>query len=126
MADKSVGAASVAAPTDLAPLVERVSYKPGWVLKVAGPGGRFLCVHAVTADSNDPRQIRRTQHMFEVPADARDVRAWARWIFECLLLVEQHEAGEFFTLDTRRPFFPYHEDEGSPYARVERWEDPSP
>ena len=38
------------------------------------------------------------------------------------LQAELHEAGEFFELGGHRPFFPNHQDEGSPYERVERWE----
>lgn len=104
-------------------VVSRFSYRPGWVFKVGGPLGRFLCVHAITMDSQNQSATRSTQHMFEMPADGfTDERHAARWTFEQLLLCELHEAGEFFTVDGFAPFFPYHQDEGSPYARVERWE----
>jgi hypothetical protein len=100
----------------------RLGYKPGWTFKVAGPGGRFLCVFATTPDSNDPARNRTTQHQFELP-EGLDDRAMARWVFDRLLECEQHEVGEFFRWDGRRPFMPNHADEGSPYARVERWDD---
>lgn len=103
-------------------LVGRLAYKPGWSFKIAGPGGRHLCVFARTADSDDPGRMRTTQHMFEIP-DLADDHAAARWIFDCLLLVERHECGEFFAVDGGRPFYPHHQDEGSPYALVDRWED---
>lgn len=105
-------------------LVGRLRYKPGWAFKLGGPGGQYLCVFALTADSSAPERERRTQHMFAVPPGLDDERAVARWVFDRLLLVEQHEAGEFFAIGDRRPFYPHHQDEGSPYERVERWEDP--
>ena len=106
----------------VAALVGRLTYKPGWAFKLGGPAGRYLCVFATTPDSNDPSRQRTTQHMFEVPADLADDYTAARWIFDRLLLVEQHEAGEFFAVAGRRPFYPHHQDEGSPYELVDRWE----
>lgn len=58
--------------------------------------------------------------MFEMPS-FDDERSFARWVFGQLLLCEQHEAGEFFAVDGFRPFFPHHQDEGSPYELVENW-----
>jgi hypothetical protein len=101
----------------------RLSYKPGWSFKIGGPGNRFLCVFADTIDSQRRSCRRLTQHMFEIPSGGfADDRELARWVFEHLLLAELHEAGEFFELDGHAPFFPNHQDEGSPYERVERWE----
>lgn len=105
-------------------LIARIGYKPGWQFKLAGPENRYLCVFARTPDSLRPECERITQHQFLLPDGiGRDERDFARWVFECLLLCEQHEAGEFFAVDGFRPFFPHHQDEGSPYDRVERWED---
>lgn len=106
---------------DPAPLVAGITYKPGWAFKVGGPLGRYLCVHATTPDSNHPSRERTTQHMFELP-DATTAREFYRWVFDRLLLAELHEAGEFFTVNGHRPYFPNHQDEGSPYELVERWE----
>jgi len=36
---------------NLAGLVAAIAYKPGWRFKLAGPGGRWLCVYAETVDS---------------------------------------------------------------------------
>lgn len=102
-------------------LAATLSYKPGWTFKVAGPDRAFLCVYATTPDSLNPSRERCTQHMFRIP-DVGTPREFYRWAFDCLLLCELHEAGEFFQVGDRRPFFPHHQDEGSPYELVERWE----
>jgi hypothetical protein len=101
----------------------RLAYKPGWRFKVGGPLNRFLCVFATTPDSNDTARSRTTQHMFEIPLFTSEQEA-ARWVFARLVDCERHEAGEFFSVDGFRPFFPHHEDEGDPYEHVERWETP--
>ena len=102
-------------------LVAALHYKPGWEFKVGGPLGRYLCCYASTPDSGRPNRNRITQHQFEIP-DGLDDRDFYRWCFDRLLDVERHEAGEFFQVDGFRPFFPNHQDEGSPYEHVERWE----
>lgn len=104
----------------------RLKYRPGWSIKVAGPGGRYLCVMAVTADSQAPDRTRHTQHLFcldggdthpPCPVSDRDA---VGWVFDRLLQIERHEAAEFFRVDGDAPFFPFHQDEGSPYAHVDR------
>lgn len=101
----------------LAALVASLRYKPGWVFKIGGPLGRYLCVFATTPDSQRPGESRTTQHMFEIPDVLDDP---VRWVFDRLLLCELHEAGEFFEVAGRRPFYPNHQDEGSPYELVDR------
>ena len=96
--------------------VAGIRYKPGWEFKVGGPGGRFLCVFARTPDSLQPDRLRVTQHMFEIP-ESGDL---GRWVLDCLLLAERHEACEFLELDGVRRFWPHHQDEGSPYDLVDR------
>lgn len=97
-------------------MIEGLAYKPGWTFKLGGPGGRKLCIFATTPDSQAPGRTRCTQHQFEIPAAG----ITARWVFDCVLLAELHEAGEFFEVDGFRPFYPNHQDEGSPYELVER------
>lgn len=111
-----------AGPVDPAPLIAKLRYKPGWTFKHAGPLRTFLCVFATTPDSHSPTRTRCTQHQFRMLERYESEQAFYRWVFDCLLLCELHEAGEFFTVDGHRPFYPHHQDAGSPYERVERWE----
>jgi hypothetical protein len=114
---------SVAGGPLLAPatLVPSLTYKPGWRFKVGGPNGSMLCVFSSTPDSLTPGRDRLTQHQFPFPADAMTREGFARWVFACLMSAEFHEAAEFLQVDGFRPFWPNHQDEGSPYAWVERW-----
>lgn len=100
-------------------LVEQITYKPGWSFKIGGPLGRFLCIHARTPDSLDPSRVRSTQHMFETP-EGLDPQGFHRWCFARVLDAERHEAGEWYRVNGQAPFWPHHQDEGSPHEHVER------
>ena len=54
-------------------------------------------------------------HYFPVPPAAYDVRSWRRWLLEQVLLVERHEACEFFQLAGDRPYAPSHGPGNDPY-----------
>lgn len=100
----------------------RLSYKPGWSFKIAGPGNQYLCIFSITPDSGQPERTRCTQHQFRLPDPPLNDREFARWVLDRLLQCEQHETCEFFRIDGFAPFYPNHQDEGSPYDLVERWE----
>lgn len=102
-------------------LVGRLAYKPNWSFRIGGPDRGFLCAFATNMDSIHPPHERTTQHMFALPSEPMSEHDAARWVFARLLEAELHEAGEWFALDGFRPFFPHHQDEGSPYELVDRW-----
>lgn len=110
--------------TDLAPLVASFTYKPGWRFKIAGPLNGYLCAYALTPNSLASNTDRVTQHQFKLPPTPITVAEFARWLLDSMLLVERHEAAEFLAIDGFRPFWPHHQDDGSPYEHVERWETP--
>ena len=101
--------------------IASLAYKPGWRFRLGGPGNRSLCIYACTPDSWHPDQPRLTQHQFEIPEGLTD-RDWICWWRDCLRTVEQHEVDEFAAVDGHRVFYPHHNNEGSPYEYVERWE----
>lgn len=106
----------------IAEWVRQLGYRPGWRFKLGGPGGRWLCVVASTADTLKPSTVRTTQFMWEFPAEHEtwDHQAFCRWVLARLLDAERHEACEWFQFGNVRPFWPNHET-GDPYAAVERW-----
>jgi hypothetical protein len=89
-------------PTVLADLVKGVRYKPDWrfTLEELDRGqssvGLTLVIVITTPDSYHPERTRVVNHYFPVPPAAYDMRSWRRWLFEQVLLVERHEAMEFF------------------------------
>lgn len=115
----------------IADVVSHVSYKPGWTMRLedidrvhehlAGGAGLTLIVDVAKEDSTTPSKIVGLTHYFIIPPADYDRETWERWVLGCLLLVEQHEALEFFKVDGWAPYFPPHGDRcgKSPYT-VER------
>lgn len=97
-----------------------LGYKPGWKFKLGGPGRRWLCAFATTADTLNPSRHRTTQHMWEIP-DGLDDHGFAVWVRDRLLDAERHETCEWLSFAGDRPFWPRHGD-GDPYGLVDRWE----
>lgn len=117
---------SAAYPHDLASLVQRLQYKQGWSFslthKERGQGceGLTLSVLVECEDSYNPGMRLNVMHYIIVPAAAYDERAWMRWLLDQILLIESHEACEFFKVDGRRPFSPNHGPGRNPYSILEK------
>lgn len=120
----------------LSRLVPRIRYKPGWSFELlnrertsehlAGSEGLTLVIRAKVFDSGpSPREVRgypttRVAHLFAPPPAAWNERTWRRWVFDCAMQVELHEAMEFFADGDHRPFFPAHGIGEDPYEVCER------
>jgi hypothetical protein len=108
-------------PEGLARLVEGLSYKRGWLFSLSdmdrGQGSRGLTLDIVTLtqDSYHPEATKQVHHYMPVPPAAFDQRSWRRWLLEQILLVERHEACEFFQIDGERPYAPSHGPGNDPY-----------
>ena len=113
-------------PVILAQLIDRIGYKKGWTFTLVdldrgqGSEGLTLNILITTPDSYAPERTRRVAHYMIVPAAAYDERAWIRWLLDQILLVEQHEACEFFKIDDKRPFSPNHGPGRNPYSIIEK------
>lgn len=125
-------------PTDLETLISELEYKPGWQFELLninrgqGSIGLTLDILLFTVDSyGDGHQQIGVHHYFPVPPAAYDSRSWRRWLFEQILLVERHEAAEFFRFITHdvdaetrtmsfevvdRPYAPSHGPGNDPYV----------
>lgn len=121
-------------PDALADLVQRLTYRPGWRVwledvdrdkdtdgNVVGKG-LTLVITTLGYNSYKPSdgETYRVHHYFIVPAATFDERAWQRWLFDQFVLVETHEAMEFFRIDKHRPFAPNHSPGRNPYSILER------
>lgn len=121
-------------PTALADLVTRTAYRPGWRIwledvdrdkdvegNIVGKG-LTLVITTLGYNSYKPSEgeTYRVHHYFIVPAATYDERAWTRWLFDQFVLVETHEAMEFFRVNKHRPFAPNHSPGRNPYSILER------
>lgn len=99
-------------------VVSRATYKPGWAISLehmgrggehlAGGEGLTLRVRFSCEDSTRPGASTQLDHLFAVPPASYNRETWERFVLNCLILVETHEAMEFFKVDGRAPFFPAH------------------
>lgn len=130
-------------PDELADLVSRVRYRPGWRFTLAemerdpasshggAAGGLTLTIFADVQDTYHPEIRRPVNHFFIVPAATYDRQSWERWLLDCILKVESHEACEWFQIvdmesfptqggevheGVRRPFAPNHGPGKDPYT----------
>jgi hypothetical protein len=117
-------------PTALEQLVKACVYRPGWHVRLIEDldrdlvdgqivgHGTTLVITTLGYDSYHPEDGQRyaVHHYFIVPAATYDAASWQRWLFEQYVLVETHEAMEFFTVDGARPYAPNHGPGRSPYV----------
>ena len=110
-------------PYPLVDLLRGVQYRPDWTFayfpnydRGQGSVGDTLIIRVTTEDSNHPENKITVNHVFIVPAAAYDTRAWQRWLFEQILLVEKHEAMEWFKVDGGKPYAPNHGPGRDPYV----------
>lgn len=118
----------------LVEVLERVTYKPEWFFTLydgereyehlAGGSGLTLCISTMQPDSRNPGGERvGLAHYFVVPPAAYSAETWERWLLECIIQIEAHEAMEFFKVDGFAPFFPPHGTaNGAPPYWIERRE----
>lgn len=109
-------------PSLLADLVWKLKYKEGWKFSLSDADrgqeskGLTLQILISVPDSYHPEKIFQVMHYMIVPAAAYDERSWCRWLLDQILLVEQHEACEFFQISDHRPYAPNHGPGNNPYT----------
>ena len=108
-------------PKVLAELVHAMRYRPGWhftlndITRGQGSFGLTLIINVKTTNSYPPHETIRVQHFMPVPPAAFDMRSWRRWLFDQCVLVDRHEACEFFEIDGDKPYAPSHGPGNDPY-----------
>lgn len=109
-------------------LVKFATCKPGWLFFLQegdaiqdtnGYRSLILIIRVPGRDSHNPDEPLRVGHLFPVPVATYNKQAWQRWLFECCRFVENHELGEWFKIDGRRPFPPLHAPGENPYYVME-------
>ena len=108
-------------PEPLRELVGQLAYKEGWKTwledmdRGQGSEGLTLVIQRYGPDTYNPDRMMRVNHYMIVPAAAFDARSWQRWLLDQFLLVERHEACEFFQIGGERPYAPSHGPGNDPY-----------
>lgn len=108
-------------PEELEAMVKTMKYKPGWSADLRmtdrgqGSVGLTLCIRIECVNAYDHKQPKYIMHYMPVPPANYNRPSWMRWLFEQFLLVERHEAAEFFTIDGEHPFAPNHGPGWDPY-----------
>lgn len=118
-------------PHPLRDLLLGLSYRPGWTTHVEddmdrgqGSVGMTLVITTLTIDSYDHENKRyRVRHLFPIPPASYNMQSWRRWLLEQFILVERHEACEFFKIGGKRPYAPHHGPGHDPYTVFERGTD---
>lgn len=102
----------------LSEVVAGLHYKPGWEFKLETIRGEInLNVSTTTLDSYDLSiDDYHTSHLFALPV--LPPGDWRRWVFECIMLVEKHEAMEFYMIGGERPYAPIHSRAANRYYDV--------
>lgn len=118
-------------PTILAKLVEKLEYRR-WRFRLEeldrgqNSTGLTLIITTLGVNSYDPGDWTddyRVNHYMLVPPAAYNEASWRRWLLEQVLLVERHEACEFFKIGGVRPYAPHHGPGNDPYVIFERGTD---
>lgn len=115
-------------PTALRELVEKLGYRPGWIITLEdidrGQGCQGLTLVVTTKGYNsyhpEHGETYRVHHYMPVPPAAYNAVSWRRWLFDQLQLVERHECAEFFAIDGERPYAPNHGFGHDPYTMFEK------
>lgn len=111
-------------PAELAAMVAELEYRPGWEFALVndydrgqGSAGLTLIITTLGYNSYHPErgETYRVNHYMLVPPAAYNRASWQNWLFEQLLLVEKHEAMEFFTVSGEKPLAPNHGFGWDPY-----------
>jgi hypothetical protein len=103
-------------------IINATKYKEGWSFTLAdidrgqGSEGLTWIIQITVPDSYTPDALITVNHYMLVPPAAYNYDSWKRWLFDQILLVEQHEAAEFFILDGIRPYAPNHGPGNNPYT----------
>lgn len=101
-------------------ILEHVTYRSNWEFALIGPNVLQwtlqvkLAVHC--SQDDDPIVV---EHRFPVPDYSMGEKSMLRFLLECIVLVEQHEACELFKVEGVSVFLPNHT--GQPYMIPEAY-----
>jgi hypothetical protein len=93
-------------------IVDSIEYRPGWRVGLSNndDGHLELQIISLGYDTHHPEQGEhyRVLHPFLVPSASYNRESWIRWVLDCYIQVETHEACEFLRVDGKQPYAPNH------------------
>lgn len=92
--------------------IDRVTYKD-WKIEHGQTGSDFIRAESTVqitfmADDNFGSLPRVFAHQFSAPPGRHPVQWWVRWLLDCIIAIERHEAMEQFRVDGAVAFNPHH------------------
>jgi hypothetical protein len=112
-------------PRELEDIITNLEYKDNFGFNLESferdPGciGLTLIITIVTPNSYNPAEKRGVRHFFPVPPATYNRQSWERWVFDCIMKIELHEACEFFEVNKVKPYAPTHGPGDDPYVVVQ-------
>jgi hypothetical protein len=107
-------------PPELAGLLARLAYKPGWHFELApnrssysfGGISPFQWMLVISVDDVLDSRGSGTRSSFVTTAPVPDApeatrEYYTHWLWDQILQAERHEAGEWFVVDGTRPYDPH-------------------
>ncbi len=106
-------------------VIEQLTYKDGWIFSIFSHNSNTVSIFElrisldVTASISLVSSKKTIQmlvnHPFSVPNYPMDDREAERWLLDCILLVEQHEACKHFRIGGDPLYYQNHGEDGSSY-----------
>lgn len=85
-------------------LLQKFTYKPGWTFDVEREG---LVIRFTAIDADDHTKLAPVSFGVTIPAFVRTDFPWDRWLLDQIMVVEDHEAREFFKINGVKVFDPH-------------------
>jgi hypothetical protein len=97
----------------LSEVVQQTTYRPGWRVSLNHDRDTDVLTLEIVSLGYDTHHVDRGEtyrviHPFIVPPATYNRESWTRWLLDCFVKVETHEACEFFRVDGKLPFPPNH------------------
>lgn len=85
-------------------LLRAFTYRPGWTFDVVAGD---LIIRATVIDTDNLTKTTPLTYTRGLPLYVQDTFDWTRWLLAQIMIVEDHEAREFFKIDGVKVFNPH-------------------
>jgi hypothetical protein len=85
-------------------LLQTFTYRPGWSFYLERD---TLVIRANVLNTDNPKETIRVDFGIGLPFPTPHKFDWTRWLFDQIMVVEDHEAREFFKIGGVKVFDPH-------------------